>query len=148
MNPKMDTEKRGSMEQKESTMSIRDKLMAVLERKDHGNTNQQPHDDLDSPGAKKMRDDNKDTGEYLDLEKNSHDDASKAGRASKVSPKNSTDKDAKGDKNVVNPVKDTTKVGKGTGEVKESFTSQVKSIAGSYQSMYKEVIEEESNEER
>lgn len=148
MNPKMDTEKRGSMEQKESTMSIRDKLMAVLERKDHGNTNQQPHDDQDSPGAKKMRDDNKDPGTYNDLERQSHDDAAKAGRASKVSPKNSTDKDAKGDKSVVNPVKDTTKVGKGTGEVKESVSKQVNSIAASYQSMYKkEEADDQGSEE-
>jgi hypothetical protein len=220
MNPKMDNEK---SEQKESTeMSIRDKLVAVLEKK-HGNVdNKQEYDDQDSPGAKKMRDDNKDTGEYLDLEKNSHDDASKAGRATKASKPNPTDKDAKGDKNVVNPVKDTTKAGKGDpvmkesvlkerkdtahhiaktlrkmgvrhdakeheilpkiphalkkhglhndklikrdrdfqGDVidslrgmkesvmKESFSQTVKSIAAAYQSMYKEVSKEESDEER
>ena len=130
---------------KESTdMSIREKLMAVLEKKSHGNLdNKQPHDDLDSPGAKKMRDDNKDTGEYKDLEKKSHDDASAAGRATKTSPANPTDKDAKGDKNIVNPVKDTTKVGKGSPEVKESVSSQVKSISASYQSMYKKEEETE-----
>ena len=146
MNPKIDNEK---SEQKESTeMSIRDKLVAVLEKK-HGNVdNKQEYDDQDSPGAKKMRDDNKDPGTYNDLERQSHDDAAKAGRATKPSAKNPTDKDAKGDKSVVNPVKDTTKVGKGDPSMKESFASQVKSIAGSYQSMYKEVSEEESNEER
>jgi hypothetical protein len=146
INPKMDNEK---SEQKESTeMSIRDKLVAVLEKK-HGNVdNKQEYDDQDSPGAKKMRDDNKDPGTYNDLERQSHDDAAKAGRATKPSAKNPTDKDAKGDKSVVNPVKDTTKVGKGDPSMKESFSSQVKSIAGSYQSMYKEVSEEESNEER
>lgn len=124
---------------KESTdMSIREKLVAVLEKKGHGNTeNKQPHDDQDSPGAKKMRDDHKDTGEYLDLEKKSHDDASAAGRVTKTSPANPTDKSASGDKNVINPVKDTTKVGKGSSEVKESLSSQVKSITASYQSMYK-----------
>jgi hypothetical protein len=143
---------------KESTdMSIREKLLSVIERKMHGDENEkQAHDDLDSPGAKKMRADNKDTGEYLDLEKNSHDDASKAGRATKVSAKNSTDKDAPGDKNIVNPVKDTTKVGKGTGEVKESvqlkesFSTIVSGIADAYRSMYvkpEEVSTEEEQEE-
>ena len=136
---------------KESTdMSIREKLMTVLEKKSHGNVdNKQPHDDLDSPGAKKMRDDNKDTGEYLDLEKQSHDDASAAGRVTKTSPANPTDKEAKGDKNVVNPVKDTTKAGKGSSEVKESFTKEVHSIAASYQSMYQEeVTDDQGSEER
>ena len=116
---------------KESTdMSIREKLMAVLEKKGHGNTDQkQEYDDNWSPGAKKMRDDNKDTGEYLDLEKNSHDDASKAGRATKASKPNPTDKDAKGDKNVVNPVKDTTKAGKGDPVMKESVLKERKDTA-------------------
>lgn len=118
-------------------MSIRDKLLSVIERKDHGNTDQkQPHDDLDSPNAKKMRDDHKDKGEYLDLEKQSHDDASKAGRVTKASAPNPTDKGAPGDKNIINPVKDTTKVGKGDPSVKESFSQQVQSIASAYQSMY------------
>ena len=124
---------------KESTkMSIRDKLIAVLERKDHGRTdNKQEYDDNWSPGAKKMRDDNKGTGEYLDLEKKSHDDASAAGRVTKAAPGNSTDKNAKGDKSVVNPVSDTTKVGKGDPSVKESFSSVVSNISDAYQSMSK-----------
>lgn len=144
MNPKLDTGK-GATEQKESTMSIRDKLIAVLERKDHGNTEQkQAYDDNWSPSAKKMRDDHKGTGEYLDLEKQSHDDAEKAARVTKAAPANPTDKDAKGDKNIVNPVKDTTKVGKGTGEVKESLSQQVNSIAAAYQSMYAPKVEEEA----
>lgn len=132
---------------KESTdMSIRDKLLSVIERKDHGNTDQkQPHDDQDSPNAKKMRDDHKDKGEYLDLEKQSHDDASKAGRVTKASAPNPTDKGAPGDKTVINPVKDTTKVGKGDPSVKESFSQVVRSVADAYQSMYP--IKEESNEE-
>ena len=123
---------------KESTeMSIRDKLVAVIERKDHGNTDQkQEYDDNWSPSAKKMRDDHKDPGTYNDLERQSHDDAAKAGRVTKVSAPNSTDKDAKGDKNIINPVKDTTKVGKGDATVKESFSKTVKSIAAAYQSMY------------
>jgi hypothetical protein len=116
---------------KESTdMSIREKLMAVLEKKGHGNTDQkQEYDDNWSPGAKKMRDDNKDTGEYLDLEKQSHDDAAKAGRATKASKPNPTDKDAKGDKNIVNPVKDTTKAGKGDPVMKESVLKERKDTA-------------------
>jgi hypothetical protein len=137
---------------KESTdMSIREKLVSVLEKKAHGKVdNKQEYDDNWSPGAKKMRDDNKDTGEYLDLEKKGHDDASKAGRVTKTAPPNSTDKDAKGDKNVVNPVKDTTKAGKGSSEVKESFTKEVHSIAAAYQSMYQEeeVTDDQGSEER
>ena len=131
---------------KESTdMSIREKLVAVLEKKGHGNTDQkQAYDDNWSPGAKKMRDDNKDTGEYLDLEKQSHDDASKAGRVTKSSAPNPTDKDAKGDKNVVNPVKDTTKAGKGDPSVKESFSKTVHSIAAAYQSMYESEVTEDT----
>ena len=139
---------------KESTdMSIREKLVAVLEKKGHGDTEEkQAYDDNWSPGAKKMRDDNKDTGEYLDLEKKSHDDASKAGRITKASAPNPTDKGAPGDKTVINPVKDTTKAGKGTGEVKESFSKQVHSIAAAYQSMYQpketEVTDDQGSEER
>ena len=155
MNPKMDTANKGSnaSEQKESTdMSIREKLMSVLEKKGHGNTEEkQAYDDNWSPGAKKMRDDNKDTGEYLDLEKKSHDDASKAGRVTKPSAKNPTDKDIKGDKNVINPVQDTTKVGKGDPSVKESLTQQVNSIVDSYKTIYAakaEETKEETDEER
>ena len=126
---------------KESTdMSIRQKLMAVLEnRGEHYKSATQPEtmdDQYKGAGAKKMKDDNKDTGEYKDLEKKSHDDASKAGRVTKSSAKNPTDKDTKGDKNIINPVKDTTKVGKGDPSVKESFTQVVKSISDAYQSMY------------
>lgn len=129
---------------KESTdMTIREKLLSVLERKDHGNTDQkQAYDDNWSPGAKKMRDDNKDPGTYLDLEKKSHDDAEKAGRVTKASAPNPTDKDAKGDKNIINPVKDTTKAGKGDATVKESFSKTVHSIAAAYQSMYEKYTHE------
>jgi len=129
---------------KESTdMSIRQKLMAVLEnRGEHYKSATQPEtmdDTYKGAGAKKMKDDNKDTGEYLDLEKKSHDDASKAGRVTKPSAKNATDKDTKGDKNIINPVKDTTKAGKGDPSVKESFSRVVRSVANAYKSMYEEV---------
>jgi len=121
-------------------MSIREKLLSVLEnRGEHtkGATAPETMDDqYKGAGAKKMKDDNKDTGEYQGLEKQSHDDASKAGRITKAAAPNPTDKNATGDKNVVNPVKDTTKVGKGSPEVKESFSQTVKSIADAYQSMY------------
>lgn len=141
MNPKLDAGK-GATEQKESTeMSIREKLLSVIEnRGEHYKSATAPEtmdDQYKGAGAKKMKDDNKDTGEYLDLEKKSHDDASKAGRVTKTAAANPTDKNAKGDKNVINPVKDTTKVGKGSPEVKESFSKVVHSIAGAYQSMYK-----------
>ena len=126
---------------KESTdMSIRQKLMAVLEnRGEHYKSATQPEtmdDQYKGAGAKKMKDDNKDTGEYHDLEAKGHDDASKAGRATKAAGKNPTDKDTSGDKNIINPVKDTTKVGKGDPSMKESFSKTVRSIASAYQSMY------------
>lgn len=129
---------RNVVKKEEVDMSIREKLMAVLEKKNHGNVDQkQPHDDLDSPGAKKMRDDHKDTGEYAGLEKQSHDDAAAAGRVTKTAPANPTDKNAKGDKSVINPVSDTTKTGKGDPSVKESFSSLVDKIRDAYHSMNK-----------
>lgn len=148
---------------KESTvMSIRDKLLSVLEnRGEHYKSATQPEtmdDQYKGAGAKKMKDDNKGTGEYLDLEKKSHDDASKAGRVTKAAGKNPTDKDVKGDKNVINPVKDTTKAGKGDPSVKESvnesFGSITSSVAAAYQSMYalkeksEEVVEDDDHKEK
>lgn len=137
---------------KESTdMSIRDKLLSVLERKDEhykSATEAEPMDNnLKGGGAKKMKADIAGNSADPDLEKKGHDDAAKAGRATKVSAKNTTDKDAPGDKNVVNPVKDTTKVGKGDPVMKESFAKTVKSIGDSYKSMYEPKVEEEKTDE-
>jgi len=126
---------------KESTnMSIRDKLLSVLEnRGEHykGAADPEPMDNnLKGAGAKKMKADIQGNAADPDLEKNSHDDASKAGRVTKQSAPNPTDKNAPGDKTVINPVKDTTKVGKGSPEVKESFSKTVKSIGDAYKSIY------------
>jgi len=120
---------------KESTdMSIRDKLLAVLEEKHSPNQDkaEKPEDALKGAGAKQMKADLENGAEYDDTEEKGHDDASKAGRVTKTSPKNSTDKDAPGDKSVINPPEDVTK----KGGVKESFSKEVHSIAASYQSMY------------
>lgn len=106
MNPKMDSGKgKGSgMEQKEQT--IRDKLMAVLEgdRAKHykGAAEAETMDDkYKGDGAKKMKKDHE--GETIDIEKQSHDDASKAGRVTKASPKRKGDA-AIGDKAIINAI--------------------------------------------
>lgn len=87
MNPKLDSGKsKGSeMEQKESVnvSHIRQALMSVLEGENHSPNKdkaEKPEDALKGAGAKKMKDDNKDDGRYHDMEKQSHDDAAKAGR--------------------------------------------------------------------
>jgi preprotein translocase subunit YajC len=127
MNPKA--------EQKEST--IRDKLLSVLEKKDHGNTEQkQAYDDNWSPSAKKMAADHK--PEVMADVKKATDDNAKAEKQAKVSPKNPTDKSAPADSKIVNPVDDITK----QGGMKESFASMVKGIAGSYAEMYAPKVEE------
>lgn len=106
MNPKMDNgkEKGSGMEQKEQT--IRDKLMAVLEgdRAKHykGAAEAETMDDkYKGDGAKKMKKDHE--GETIDIEKQSHDDASKAGRVTKASPKRKGDA-AIGDKAIINAI--------------------------------------------
>jgi hypothetical protein len=119
---------------KESTdMSIRDKLLSVLEKRDDhykGATDPEPMDNnLKGAGAKQMKADIMKGAEYDDTEKKSHDDAAAAGRITKVSAKNPTDKDAKGDKNIINPVQDVTKAGKGDPSVKESVLEERKDTA-------------------
>jgi hypothetical protein len=149
MNPKMDTVNKGSnaSEQKESTlMSIRDKLVAVLEKKAHGDTEEkQAYDDNWSPSAKKMAADHK--PEVMADVKKATDDNAKAEKQAKVSPKNPTDKNAPGDKNIINKPEDITK----KGGVKESLTQQVNSIVNAYKTMYAakiEETEEKTDEER
>ena len=120
---------------KEST--IRSKLLSILEgdRAKHykGAAEAETMDDkYKGAGAKKMAKDHE--GPTVDIEKQSHDDASKAGRAVKAKAKARSGNDAvnSGDQNIVNPVKDATKTGKGTATVKESF----KKTFDAYQSMY------------
>ena len=145
---------------KESTdMSIRDKLLSVLERKDHGNTEQETWDDMHKGGgAKKMRKDHEpELPDYLDEPKVDATNMSNAMKQVKVSPKNSTDKDAPGDKNIINPVQDVTKAaskkeddGFKTGKPKlaaESFSSMVRGIADAYNQMKAPKVEEEKTDE-
>lgn len=132
MNPKInDTKDKAAVEaKKEST--FRDKLMSVLEndRAKHykGATEPQDKDLGMSPTAKKMKDDQMASKTVDDTEEKGHDDASKAGRATKTAPKNRTDKNAPGDKSVVKPVQDVTKQG--------GFKEMVNAIAKAHQSMY------------
>lgn len=127
MNPKKEEKKTATTE---GVLSFRQKLMSVFEAKkqpaDSG-TEAEKMDSKDSPGAKKMRDDNKDTGEYHDLEDKGHDDATKAGRITKKAPARSNDQDT-GDKKIVNP----------QAKVKEaaSFSSMLSSVNNAYNSMY------------
>ena len=134
---------------KESTdMSIRDKLLSVVERNnDHYKSaaEAEPMDNnLKGAGARKMKADIDGNTVTIDLEKQSHDDASEAGRVTKAAGANPTDKNnTKGDSKVVKPVADVTKSGKGDPVVKEtSFDGAwarskktVHSIAAAYQSM-------------
>lgn len=132
MNPKInDTKDKAAVEaKKEST--FRDKLLSVLEndRAKHykGATEPQDKDLGMSPTAKKMKDDQMASKTVDDTEEKGHDDASKAGRATKTAPKNRTDKNAPGDKSVVKPVQDVTKQG--------GFKEMVDAIAKAHQSMY------------
>jgi hypothetical protein len=125
MNPKLGNNKddKGTeMEQKES-LTIRDKLMMVLEgdRSKHykGATEAEPMDNnLKGAGAKKMKADIQGNAADPDLEKKSHDDAAKAGRAGPSGKARPNDK-KDGDKKAQTP-EDPTKKGQGSAEVKES----------------------------
>ena len=107
MNPKMDTAKGSSkgseMEQKESR--IRTALKSVLSEKDARSPNkdkaEKPEDALHGGGAKQMKKDLE--GPTVDIEKQSHDDAAKAGRAGPSTKMRSND-NKQGDKKIVNPV--------------------------------------------
>ena len=120
---------------KEST--IRSKLLSILEgdRAKHykgAAEAEEMEDKYKGAGAKKMAQDHK--GPTVDIEKQSHDDASKAGRAvkSKAKARNGSDAINSGDQNIVNPVKDTTKAGKGESAVNED----IKKTIDAYMSMY------------
>jgi len=142
MNPKLsiNREKGSEMEQKEST--IREKLMAVLEgdRSKHYKGATAPEDmdnNLKGAGAKKMKADIQGNAANPDLEKQSHDDAAKAGRVTKDAKKRSND-NPKGDKKIINPPEDITKKGQGASEVKES-RDKLAGIKAAYASMYETV---------
>jgi len=127
------------MEQKEyvNVSHIRQALMSVLEGENHSPNKdkaEKPEDALKGAGAKKMKDDNKDDGRYHDMEKKSHDDAAKAGRAGpgkKARPNDSKD----GDKNVINPADDVTKKGQAP-QVKTESYDNMSGLKAAYASMY------------
>jgi hypothetical protein len=115
------------------SMSIRDKLLSVLEKKDHGNTDQkQPYDDNWSPGAKKMKADLGPMDATVDGEKAADETAKNIANSVKAAPGRNNDNKS-GDNKIVNPVVDVTK----QGGVKESFAKTIKGIGDAYQSMYK-----------
>ena len=88
--------------QKEST--IRDKLIAVLERSKHykGATKPEGMHDKESPGGKEMVNQPTDKDDTV---KKGHDDASKAGRVTN-SPKLRSADNSAGDKQIINKVKE------------------------------------------
>lgn len=108
------------MIKKEST--IRQKLLSIFEKKDPHTTGaaapETMDDKLTGAGAKKMKADLQGNAADPDLEKKSHDDASKAGRVGPNAKARPND-NAAGDKKVVNPVDDVTKKAGGSAEVKE-----------------------------
>ena len=104
-------------DQKESTMSFREKLMSIFEsdRAKHYKSaaEAEPMDNnLKGAGAKKMKADIQGNAADPDLEKKSHDDAAKAGRAGPSMKARSND-NKKGDKKIINPPTDETKKGQG-----------------------------------
>lgn len=100
MNPKMDTDKKATSESR-----IRKALMGVLSEKENHSPNKDKAETMDDKfkgdGAKQMKKDLE--GPTVDIEKQSHDDAAKAGRAGPSTKMRSND-NKQGDKKVVNPV--------------------------------------------
>lgn len=148
MNPKLDSGKGKSSEVEQKEMTIRDKLMAVLEKRDDHYKSAAAAEPMDNnlkgAGAKKMKADIQGNAADPDLEKKSHDDAAKAGRAGpsrKMRPNDKKD----GDSKVINPPADETKKGQGSSEVKEKYDT-MSGLRSAYASMY-EVKEEVSSEE-
>lgn len=138
MNPKLDSGKgKGEMEQKEST--IREKLMAVLEKREmhyKGAAEAEPMDNnLKGAGAKKMKADYAGNAADPDLEKKSHDDAAKAGRAG-PSRKMRPNDNPKGDSKVINQPADTTKNSQAPAVKVESYDN-MSGLKAAYASMQK-----------
>jgi len=141
MNPKMNTAKGtkgGEMEAKEST--IRQKLMAVLEAENHSPNKdkaEKPEDALKGAGAKQMAADMK--GPTVDIEKQSHDDAAKAGRAGPGRKMRTNDNKA-GDSKIINQPVDATKSAKGDAMVKSESYDNLSGLKSAYESMQPYVI--------
>jgi hypothetical protein len=112
-------------DQKESTMSFREKLMSIFEsdRAKHYKSSAaaEPMDNnLKGAGAKKMKADIQGNAADPDLEKKSHDDAAKAGKGGPSMKARSND-NKKGDKKIINPPTDETKKGQGPKVATESY---------------------------
>jgi len=124
------------------SMSIRDKLMSVLEKKDHGNTDQkQPYDDNWSPGAKQMKADLGSQEVAIDGQKVADETAQAIANSVKAGPGRDNDNKS-GDKTIINQPEDITKK---AGMKNESFSQMVRGIGDAYQSMYEkgsEVMED------
>ena len=146
MNPKLDSGKGKGSEMEQKEMTIRDKLMSVLEANQSPNKDkaEKPEDALKGAGAKQMKKDNEDPGTYTDLERQSHDDAAKAGRAGPNAKKRSND-NPKGDKKIMNPPADETKKGQAPAVRTEKYDT-MSGLRAAYASMY-EVKEESVTEE-
>lgn len=122
-------------DQKESTMTFREKLLSLYEsdRKAHYKSaaEAEPMDNnLKGAGAKKMKADIQGNAADPDLEKKSHDDAAKAGRAGPSMKARSND-NKKGDKKIINPPTDETKKGQGPKVATESYGVSGNKISGS-----------------
>ena len=146
MNPKVSTDKTSTEGVKES-MTIREKLLSVLEKKENHSPNQdkaeKPEAALKGAGAIQMKADLGPMTPVLDAEKIAADDVKAVDKSSKVSPKNSTDKNAKGDKNIINKPEDVTQ----KGGFKESFSNLVQAMRDAGQKMYAPKVEEEKTDE-
>ena len=134
-------------DQKESTMSFREKLMSLYEsdRAKHykGAAEAEPMDNnLKGAGAKKMKADIQGNVADKDLEKQSHDDAAKAGRAGPGTKYRSND-NKKGDKKIINPPSDETKKGKAPKVAVESYGVSGNKISGSLLDAVNQVMNED-----
>ena len=91
------------------TESFRDKLLSVLEKRDHGDTEEkQAHDDNWSPGAKKMQDDLGKMEVEVDGAKAADETAKNIANSVKAAPGRGND-NKDGDKSIVNQVVDAMK---------------------------------------
>ena len=108
------------------TESFRDKLLSVIERKDHGKVdNKQEYDDNWSPGAKQMAKDHAPEVQ-ADGQKAADETAANIAKSVKAAPGRSNDNQS-GDKNIINPPEDVTK--------KAGFKEMLQSIANAYKGM-------------
>lgn len=141
MNPTVSTDKTSTEGVKES-MTIREKLLSVLEKRDDhykSAAKAEPIDNnLKGAGAIQMKADLGTMTPVLDAEKIAADDVKAVDKSSKVSPKNSTDKNVKGDKNIINKPVDVTQ----QGGFKESFTNLVQAMRDARHQMYTPKVEE------